>query len=104
MILFSLALTLIAVGIYGILAKKNLLKIFFSLTFMEFGIVLLFMLAGFRHELITGDTDMNPLSESMVQALVIVGIVFTVIAAALIVRLKEKYGTFDVTLIRKLNG
>jgi multicomponent Na+:H+ antiporter subunit C len=104
MILYSLALTLIALGIYGLLAKKDLLKIFFSISFMELGAVLLFVIAGYRQDPFTGIGEMSPLSESITVCLLIAGLVFTVVFAALMIRLKAKYGSLDITTMRKLKG
>jgi multicomponent Na+:H+ antiporter subunit C len=104
MILYSLALALLAIGVYGLLAKKDLLKIFFSISFMELGIILLFVISGYKQDAFSGAAEMSPLSESIATCLIIAGLVLTVIFTALIIRLKEKYGTFDVTTMRKLKG
>jgi multisubunit Na+/H+ antiporter MnhC subunit len=104
MILYSLALTLFALGVYGLLAKKNLLKIFFSISFMELGVILLFVISGYSRDVFSGVSQFSPLSESMALCLLMTSLVFTIVLAALIVRLKENYGTFDTAAMRKLKG
>jgi multisubunit Na+/H+ antiporter MnhC subunit len=71
---------------------------------MELAVVLLFATAGYRKEIFSGKIEMSPLSESVAVTLLIAGLVITVVFAALVIRLKEKYGTFDITAMRKLKG
>ena len=46
--IYSLCLALIAIGLYGMVVKKNVVKIVISLAIMEYGINLLLVLIGYR--------------------------------------------------------
>ena len=46
--IYSLCLVLIAIGLYGALVKKNVVKIVISIAIMEYGINLLLILVGTR--------------------------------------------------------
>ncbi len=46
--LYALCLVLIAVGLYGVVVKRNVVKIVIGLAIMEYGINLLLILIGYR--------------------------------------------------------
>ncbi|MDD4895131.1 MAG: NADH-quinone oxidoreductase subunit K, partial [Candidatus Omnitrophica bacterium] len=45
-----------------------------------------------------------PLSQSVVLTTIVIGMAVMVVAVSLAVRIYEKYGTFDITKIRRLRG
>jgi len=46
--IYSLCILLIAIGLYGVVVKRNALKIVICLLIMEHGVNLLFILVGYR--------------------------------------------------------
>jgi len=49
-------------------------------------------------------TYVSPLPQALVVCTIIIGLASTILAVAMAMRIYEKYGTFDITKIRKLKG
>jgi multicomponent Na+:H+ antiporter subunit C len=90
--IYSLCLVLILIGFYGVVASRQTLKIVISLLIMQHGVHLLLLLVGYR-------TDGSP---PIVDSVIGLGVLALMVAIC--VRLYERYGTFDVTEIRRLRG
>lgn len=113
---YVLCFVLFLVGLYGILTKKNTVKIVIGLGIMEYATNLFLVLLGWRRGGAVpirepgGDvleflaTAVDPLPQALVLTSIVIGLGVTALAIALCVRLYEKYGTFDVTEIRRLKG
>jgi multicomponent Na+:H+ antiporter subunit C len=113
MILFLLAILLFVIGIYGVLVKRNLIKMIIGLMVMEYAINLVFALVGFREggtapiltsDLLTGFIFVDPLPQALVLTAIVIGLGTTALLVSFAVRIYEKYDTFDVRKIRKLRG
>ena len=113
MILFILSFILFLIGLYGILVKRNLIKIILGLMIMEYAINLFFALVGYK----TGGTApiisegmsetpvfVDPLPQALVLTAIVIGLGTTALLVSFAVRIYEKYDTFDVRKIRKLRG
>lgn len=59
MILYMLCAVLLCVGLYGVLAKRNAIKIIVGLSIVEYAIFLLWALIGYREE--AGKTSRPPI-------------------------------------------
>ncbi|HVO76245.1 MAG TPA: sodium:proton antiporter [Ignavibacteriaceae bacterium] len=112
MIIYLLCFVLFLVGIYGVLTKRNLVKIILSLGIMGYAANLFIVLVGYRNEsqypIIAEGAKNAPMVDPLPQALVLTSIVIELGTTALLVvlalRLFEKYSTFDITKIRRLSG
>lgn len=120
--IYALCFVLIMIGLYGVVVKKNVVKIVVSLAVMEYGINLLLILIGYRAPAEQGGVALAPILEKGVkaadfagqavdplpQAMVLTSIVISLgvlaLMVALCIRLYERYGTFDITEMRKLKG
>jgi len=114
--IYSLSLLLILVGLYGVIVSRNTLKIVISLVIMEHGVHLLLILVGYRAggqpPIVDPETAMavfagqavDPLPQALVLTSIVIGLGVLALLVALCVRLYERYGTFDVTEIRRLRG
>ena len=112
MMIYMLCICLFCLGLYGILIKKNVIKIIIGLLIMEYSLNLLLVMIGFvknasepiveRGALIQYMVD--PLPQAAVLLLMIVNFGVTAVAAAIAIRIYEKYGTFDITKVRRLKG
>ena len=114
--IYSLCLILIAIGLYGILVKKNVVKIIISILIMEYGIHLLFICIGYRAKgqspILDKATNLSTFVKTAVdpfpQAIVLTSIGISlgvlILLVAICIRLYEKYGTFDVSEMRRLKG
>lgn len=109
---YFLCLVLFGIGMYALLVKRNLLKIIIGIALMGYSVNLLFILAGYRaggeaplvHEGMGIAPFVDPLAQALVLVTIVVGLAVTILLAALAIRLHEKYGTFDITEIRRLKG
>jgi multicomponent Na+:H+ antiporter subunit C len=113
---YALCLVLFLVGLYGVLTKKNTVKIVVGLSIIEYAVNLFLVLLGYRKngavpilEPATNLTDflsraVDPLPQALVLTSIVIGLGITSLGIALCIRLYEKYGTFDITEIRRLKG
>lgn len=109
---YFLCLVLFGVGMYALLVKRNLLKIIIGIALMGYSVNLLFVLAGYRaggeapilHDGTGAQMAVDPLAQALVLVTIIIGLAVTILLAALAIRLHEKYGTFDISEIRRLKG
>jgi len=113
MIVYSLAIVLFLVGLYGVLVKRNLFKILIGLSVVEYAVNLLFALIGYRQGgaapirtagLAADTVFVDPIPQALVLTAIVIGLATTALLAAVAVRIYEKYDTFDVRKIRKLRG
>lgn len=110
--IYFLAVVLFAVGLYGVLRKRNLIKIIIGLAIVEYATNLLFALVGYRaggrspilspDEVITNIVD--PLPQALVLTAIVIGLAVTALVIAFAMRIYDRYGTFDITKIRRLKG
>ncbi|MCD6117210.1 NADH-quinone oxidoreductase subunit K [bacterium] len=112
MIEFVLAVVLFAIGLYGVIVKRNLIKIIISLMIMEYAINLFLALIGYRTGGVPPIVDIgnqhalyvDPLPQALVLTAIVIGLGTTALLVSFAVRIFEKYDTFDVRKIRKLRG
>ena len=113
---FALCLSLFIIGLYCTLTKKNIVKIIIGLVIMESAVNLFLVLLGYRSDgsapildkstkpLEFLATAVDPLPQALVVTSIVIGLGVTTLAIAICIRLYEKYGTFDITEIRRLKG
>ena len=109
---YILVMILFGVGLYGLLAKKNLIKIIIGLTIMENAVNLFLILLGYRlngrSPILDPDQSItkmvDPLPQALVLTSIVIGLATTALLVAVAIRLYQKYHTFDITQIRKLRG
>ena len=112
MILYILSLILFLIGLYGVLVKRNLIKIIIGLSIMEYAVNLFFVLLGYKNNasfpILTRDNlnkvMVDPIPQALILTAIVIGLSVTSLMIAIAIRIYEKYGTFDITKIRKLKG
>jgi len=112
MAIYLLCLILFLVGVYCILVKRNLIKIIIGLGIMEYAINLFFILVGYkmkgRAPILAEDqvikNMVDPLPQALVLTSIVIGLAVTALIASMAIRLYEKYGTADISQIRRLKG
>jgi multicomponent Na+:H+ antiporter subunit C len=111
------------IGLYCAVVKKNMVKIVIGIMVMEYAVNLFLIMLGYRaggEAPIVGRSDLasaagqvnavfaNSSVDPLPQALVLTAIVISLGSLALMIsiciRTYEKYGTFDITEIRRLRG
>ena len=113
---FALCFSLFIIGLYCVLTKKNIVKIVIGLIIMECSVNLFLVLLGYRSDGMAPIVDksagaleflasaVDPLPQALVVTSIVIGLGVITLAIAICIRLYEKYGTFDITEIRRLKG
>lgn len=112
MIVFVLCFILFLVGLYGVLTRRNLIKIVIGLSVMEFSVFLFLVLIGYiaggqAPIIIPGMEDpvfVDPLPQAMVLTAIVIGLATTAMLLSIAIRIYKKYGTFDIREINNLRG
>ena len=114
--IYVLAFSVLLVGLYAVVAKKNLIKIIVGVLILDYAVNLVLVLVGYRTGgqppiLDKGQTGaqlaanaVDPLPQAMVLTSIVIGLGLTAMMVAMALRLYEKYGTFDTNRIRSLRG
>jgi multisubunit Na+/H+ antiporter MnhC subunit len=107
---------LFMVGLYGIMVKRNLIKIIISLIILESAVNVFLVMIGYRKDGIapildkTMETEtfiataVDPLPQALVLTAIVIGLGVTAMTIAIAMRLYGRYGTYDIKEIRKLKG
>ena len=111
---------LFAVGVYAVTVKKNLIKVIIGVLIIHNALNLFLILLGYRSlesgeavapiltPTLSGDEflarSVDPVPQALVLTAIVIGLSVLALMVAMAVRLYEKYGTFDLTQIKKLKG
>jgi len=112
MIVYLLCFVLFLTGLYGVITRRNLIKIAISLSIMEFSSFLFLALIGYVDGGVAPIVDpadpvktyVDPLPQALVLTAIVIGLATTAMLMAVIIRIYRKYGTFDIREINKLRG
>jgi len=112
MILYILCFILFLIGLYGVVSKRNLIKIIIGIAIMEYSINLFFIMIGYVEggtaPIITKGFEqakfVDPLPQAMILTSIVIGLATTALLLAVAIRLYKKYGTFDINDIKDLKG
>ena len=117
--IYILTFALLLIGVYAVVAKKNIIKIIIGVLILNYAVNMLLVLIGYRAPggkiqapiLSEGQspaelakTAVDPLPQAMVLTSIVIGLGITALMVAIAIRLYEKYRTFDMNEIRKLRG
>ena len=110
MTLYLLTFILFAIGLYGVLVKKNLIKMVVSLAIMEYAVNLFFVLIGYRkgasfpvlspNEVVGSMVD--PLPQALILTAIVIGLAVTALMVSIAVRIYEKYDIKKQVIISNL--
>lgn len=112
MVIYFLAFLLLLIGLYSIVIKKNLIKIVLGLVIIEYALNLFIVLIGYKTDghapiMQMGEASwifVDPLPQALVLTAIVIGLATLVLIISICVRLYEKYGSMDITDIRRLRG
>ena len=120
--IYILTFALLLVGVYAVVAKKNIIKIIVGILVIDYAVNMLLVLVGYRSPagaaqlgkppiLSEGQsaaelarTAVDPLPQAMVLTSIVIGLGRVALMVAMAMRLYEKYNTFDMDQIRRLRG
>jgi multisubunit Na+/H+ antiporter MnhC subunit len=100
------------VGLYGVLTRRNLIKIILGLSVMQYSINLFLVLVGYVQggqapivtQVGTPAVYVDPLPQAMVLTVIVIGLATTSLLLAIAIRLYKKHNTFDIKSMRLLKG
>ena len=111
---YSAAFFLIALGMYTIVTKYNLVKTVIGLSIADYGVNLLLISIGFNpggtapiftwSELDYNSFFVDPVPQALTLTSIVIGACVTAMSLALVIKLEEQYGTIDTRKIRRLRG
>ena len=106
----SVGIIVILLGLYGVMTRKNLIKIVMSLYVMSSGVILFFVsigyVAGGQAAIIEGGRQImvDPLPQAVMLTTIVIGLVITSLGLGLAFKIHEEYNTLDVRdLVNKQN-
>ena len=111
---FIVSFVLIALGIFCMVAKKNLIKICIGMGLVDYGVNLLIVSVGFNpggtapiftiSELNRDSFFVDPIPQALTLTSIVIGACMTAMTLSLIIKMKQQYGTLDSSEIRRLRG
>ena len=120
---YALCFLLFMLGLYCAVVKKNMVKIVIGIMIMEYAANLFLVMLGFRLGGITPVVErdqyvqetqqvaaefisksVDPLPQALVLTSIVICLGSLALMISLCIRTYEKYGTFDITQIRRLKG
>ncbi len=115
MTVYFLCVVLLTMGLYCLVAKKNIVKKVIGVVIMDYAVNLYLIIIGYKHNGVApivdkGTTDsmlarfVDPLPQALVLTSIVIGLGVLALMVSMCIRLYEKHGTFDMSQISKLRG
>jgi len=119
---YVFAICVLAVGIYAVSCKKNLIKVIVGVMIAEHAVNLFLLLMSYRtggvapilsktepgsvDEAVAtfSQTAVDPTPQALILTSIVIGLGVVALMVAMALRLHQKYGTFDLSQIRSLRG
>ena len=98
---YWIAIFLMMVGFYTVISRDNLVKKIIGLNIFQVSVFLLYIsmstVKGGAAPIITEGVDLysNPLPHVLILTAIVVGVATTALGLALVIRIKEAYGTIE---------
>jgi multicomponent Na+:H+ antiporter subunit C len=110
----TISLILFFIGVYGICARRNIIKTIVALSIMQAAIVLFFVSIGddTKHAPIGTkiflsqniETLADPLPQALMITAIVIGISVTALCLTMFISLFHKYGTTNWTKVKRKRG
>jgi multicomponent Na+:H+ antiporter subunit C len=120
---YALCLLLFVIGLYCAVVKKNMVKIVVGIMVMEYAVNLFLIMLGYRtggvapiidrgylesgtNQITAGflNSSVDPLPQALVLTAIVISLGSLALMISICIRTYGKYGTFDITEIRRLRG
>jgi multicomponent Na+:H+ antiporter subunit C len=106
---YLIVVLLMMMGLYMVIASSNLIKKLIGMSVFQVSVFILYISFGKITEgsppIITDNVDVysNPLPHVLILTAIVVGVATTSVGLALIVRIKEAYGSTDEDVIHDMD-
>lgn len=112
MLIYLMNLVLFLIGLYAVVAERNLIKKVIGFGIMEYAVNLFFVLVGYKaggeapifQEGVLAQVFVDPLPQALVLTSIVIGLGTTALMVGLCIRIYQRFGTFDINEIRSLKG
>ena len=113
------AIILLALGMYMLMVKKNLIQVVCGLGLLDYGVNLFIVSIGYNEGAtaplyIASELKylgqegavyfVDPVPQALTLTSIVIGACVTAMSLALVIKLEEQYGTTDTREIRRLRG
>jgi multicomponent Na+:H+ antiporter subunit C len=101
---YWLAALLVLIGLYGMLAQRNLVKKLMAMNILQVAVILFFIALAVKsgatvpiaiHGVHSVTAYTNPLPHALMLTAIVVGVSTTGVALALLIRIHRRYGTLE---------
>lgn len=100
------AIIIFFIGVYGVIARRNITKTVISLGIMEAAIILFFVAVGGKGStgapISNGITAADAVPQALMITAIVIGIAVTAVALTMFIYLYHKYGTTNWEKARKM--
>ena len=115
MTVYFLCAVLLMMGLYCLVAKKNIVKKVIGVVIMDYAVNLYLIIVGYKRGGVapivepgmsakTLERFVDPLPQALVLTSIVIGLGVLALMVSMCIRLYEKHGTFDMSQISKLRG
>jgi len=115
MTVYFLCAVLLTMGLYCLVAKKNIVKKVIGVVIMDYAVNLYLIIVGYKRGGVapivergmsasTLERFVDPLPQALVLTSIVIGLGVLALMVSMCIRLYEKHGTFDMSQISKLRG
>ncbi len=106
----TVAIALFCIGLYGLLARKNIIKTVIALGIIQSAVILFFLNINFSDTLIppigihnTGQMA-DPIPQALMITAIVIGVSVTAVTLTMFISLYHRYGTTNWEKILKKRG
>lgn len=106
----TVGVALFLIGIYGLLARRNIIKTIISLGIIQSAIILFFVTINYKSGSIPpiGEciekTTSDPLPQALMLTAIVIGIAVTAVSLTMFITLYHRYGTTNWSKVTKKRG
>ena len=102
--IYMLTIVLLAIGIYGMIVCSNYMKKLMCMNIMQVSIIFFFLTVGQKdgatipvtmNNLFSADAYINPVPHALMLTAIVVSLGITGVGLALLMRIKDIYGTIE---------
>jgi multicomponent Na+:H+ antiporter subunit C len=115
MTVYFLCAVLLTMGLYCLVAKKNIVKKIIGIVIMDYAVNLYLIIVGYKRGGVapivepgmnaeTLERFVDPLPQALVLTSIVIGLGVLALMVSMCIRLYEKHGTFDMSKISRLRG
>ncbi len=112
MTVYLMCFAFFLVGVYGVLTKRDMIKIILSIGIMSYAVNLFFILFAYKdggtfpilQQGVIDQVMVDPLPQALVLTAIVIELGTTALLVALALKIFQHYNTFDITKIKRLSG